>query len=160
RRLPAVRPARDHAARQLGAGQLPHRRSVPDRRRIAGARPRSARSFALHRQPEDGGGQAAVNDLPPLARLTARGLSMFDPKFASSNAAADFAALRERLHRAIPGGAHTYSRGDDQFPSIAPPILERGKGAYVYDPHGNRYLDYGMALRAITIGYADPRVNA
>ena len=85
---------------------------------------------------------------------------MFDTKFASSNAAADFAALRERLHRAIPGGAHTYSRGDDQFPSIAPPILERGKGAYVYDPHGNRYLDYGMALRAITIGYADPRVNA
>lgn len=80
-----------------------------------------------------------------------------DPK---SNTEADFAALRARLHKAIPGGAHTYSRGDDQFPSIAPPVLSRGKGAYVWDTHGNRYLDYGMALRAVTIGYADERVNA
>ena len=77
-----------------------------------------------------------------------------------TNAEADFAALRARLHKAIPGGAHTYSRGDDQFPSIAPPVLSRGKGAYVWDTHGNRYLDYGMALRAVTIGYADERVNA
>jgi len=77
-----------------------------------------------------------------------------------SNAEADFAALRARLHKAIPGGAHTYSRGDDQFPSIAPPVLSRGKGAYVWDTHGNRYLDYGMALRAVTLGYADDRVNA
>ena len=77
-----------------------------------------------------------------------------------SNEEADFAALRARLHRAIPGGAHTYSRGDDQFPAIAPPVLSRGKGAYVWDTHGNRYLDYGMALRAVTIGYADERVNA
>jgi glutamate-1-semialdehyde 2,1-aminomutase len=79
---------------------------------------------------------------------------------AKTNAEADFASLRARLHRAIPGGAHTYSRGDDQFPSIAPPLLARGKGAHVWDTHGNRYLDYGMALRAITIGYADQRVNA
>lgn len=59
----------------------------------------------------------------------------------------------ERLNRVIPGGAHTYSRGDDQYPSNAPQILERGEGAYVYDPEGNRYLDYGMALRAVTLGY-------
>lgn len=77
-----------------------------------------------------------------------------------TNEEADFAALRARLHRVIPGGAHTYSRGDDQFPSIAPPVLSRGKGAWVWDTHGNRYLDYGMALRAVTIGYADDRVNA
>lgn len=69
-------------------------------------------------------------------------------------------ALRTRLHRAIPGGAHTYSRGDDQFPAIAPPALARGKGAYVWDAEGNRFLDYGMALRSVTIGYADDRVNA
>jgi glutamate-1-semialdehyde 2,1-aminomutase len=67
---------------------------------------------------------------------------------------------QDRLNRAIPGGAHTYSRGFDQFPSNAPQILERGKGAFVWDPDGNRYLDYGMALRAITLGYADERVNA
>lgn len=81
-----------------------------------------------------------------------------DPKL--SNAEAEFADLRARLHKAIPGGAHTYSRGDDQFPSIAPPLLDRGLGAYVWDTQGQKYLDYGMALRAITLGYADPRVNA
>jgi glutamate-1-semialdehyde 2,1-aminomutase len=70
------------------------------------------------------------------------------------------AELRRRLHNVIPGGAHTYSRGDDQFPGNAPPLLERGKGAYVWDEEGRSYLDYGMALRANTLGYADERVNA
>ena len=65
----------------------------------------------------------------------------------------------ENLNRLIPGGAHTYSRGNDQFPANAPSILERGKGAYVWAPDGTRYLDYGMALRAVTIGYANERVN-
>ena len=65
----------------------------------------------------------------------------------------------QRLKRAIPGGAHTYSRGADQFPANAPQILAGAKGAYVCDPEGRRYLDYGMALRAVTLGYADPRVN-
>lgn len=68
--------------------------------------------------------------------------------------------LSDRLHSVIPGGAHTYSRGDDQFPSNAPSLLEKGKGAWVWDTDGNKYLDYGMALRANTLGYADDRVNA
>lgn len=67
---------------------------------------------------------------------------------------------KERLERVIPGGAHTYSRGSDQFPANAPQILDRGLGAYVFDPEGRKFLDYGMALRAVTLGYADPRVNA
>lgn len=65
----------------------------------------------------------------------------------------------DRLLRVIPGGAHTYSRGFDQFPSNAPPILDRGKGAYVYDPEGRKYLDYGMALRSVILGYANKYVN-
>ena len=67
---------------------------------------------------------------------------------------------KERLECVIPGGAHTYSRGSDQFPANAPQILERGLGACVIDPEGREYLDYGMALRAVKLGYADPRVNA
>ena len=59
----------------------------------------------------------------------------------------------QRLHNIIPGGAHTYSRGDDQFPCNAPSILEKGKGAYVWDPDGNKFLDYGMGLRSVTLGY-------
>jgi glutamate-1-semialdehyde 2,1-aminomutase len=65
---------------------------------------------------------------------------------------------QDRLLKVIPGGAHTYSRGFDQFPSNVPQILERGEGAYVWDPEGRRYLDYGMALRAVTLGYAYPSV--
>ena len=65
---------------------------------------------------------------------------------------------KDRLLKAIPGGAHTYSRGHDQFPSNAPQILERGNGAYVWDPEGNSYLDYGMGLRSVTLGYAYPDV--
>jgi len=66
---------------------------------------------------------------------------------------------KDRLNFVIPGGAHTYSRGHDQFPSNAPQILEKGRGAYVWDPEGNKYLDYGMALRAVTIGYANEQIN-
>src|SRR5688572_3944929 len=64
-----------------------------------------------------------------------------------------------RLLRAIPGGAHTYSRGFDQHPQNAPAILAGGRGAYVFDPAGRRYLDYGMSLRAVGIGYAEERIN-
>lgn len=67
---------------------------------------------------------------------------------------------QERLLRVIPGGAHTYSRGFDQFPANAPPILARGKGAQVFDAEGRAYLDYGMALRAVHIGYAEEEIDA
>ena len=65
----------------------------------------------------------------------------------------------EKLNSLIPGGAHTYSRGDDQYPSNAPQILSKGKGAYVWDADGNKYLDYGMALRANILGYANDEVD-
>lgn len=67
---------------------------------------------------------------------------------------------QERLLKAIPGGAHTYSRGYDQYPANAPQILTHGKGAYIFDPDGNKYLDYGMALRAVNLGYAEDEIDA
>lgn len=69
-------------------------------------------------------------------------------------------SFQDRLLKVIPGGAHTYSRGYDQFPSNAPQILTSGKGSYVFDPEGKRYLDYGMALRAVNIGYAEDEIDA
>lgn len=59
----------------------------------------------------------------------------------------------KRLNEVIPGGAHTYSRGDDQYPENAPALFVRGEGCYTWDPSGNKFLDYGMALRAVTVGY-------
>src|SRR3990170_8763163 len=78
----------------------------------------------------------------------------------SNRKAPDPMSYQDRLQKAIPGGAHTYSRGFDQFPANAPQILARGKGAYVFDPEGNRFLDYGMALRAVNIGYAEDEIDA
>ena len=66
---------------------------------------------------------------------------------------------KDRLLKVIPGGAHTYSRGYDQYPSNAPQILVRGEGPYVFDPDGNRFLDYGMALRAVNLGYAEEEID-
>ena len=56
-------------------------------------------------------------------------------------------------HTLIPGGAHTYSKGDDQFPANAPSHIERGDGARVWDRDGNEYLDWCMGLRAVSLGY-------
>lgn len=68
-------------------------------------------------------------------------------------------SYQDRLLRCIPGGAHTYSRGYDQFPTNAPQILAKGKGAYVFDPAGHELLDYGMGLRSVAIGYAEEEIN-
>ncbi|NIA53699.1 glutamate-1-semialdehyde 2,1-aminomutase [Massilia sp. TW-1] len=68
-------------------------------------------------------------------------------------------SYQDRLLKVIPGGAHTYSRGFDQYPTNAPQILTGGKGAYIFDPEGKRYLDYGMALRAVNIGYAEDVID-
>ncbi|GAC1680527.1 MAG: glutamate-1-semialdehyde 2,1-aminomutase [Candidatus Acidiferrum sp.] len=62
--------------------------------------------------------------------------------------------LRERSHSIIPGGAHTYSKGDDQFPENAPGFILRGKGCHVWDVDGNEFIEYGMGLRAVTLGHA------
>ncbi|MEL6923429.1 MAG: glutamate-1-semialdehyde 2,1-aminomutase [Bacteroidota bacterium] len=68
-------------------------------------------------------------------------------------------ALRERFHQAIPGGAHTYAKGDDQFPEFYPPIMAKGKGCHVWDVDGNEYIEWGMGLRAISLGHAYDVVN-
>lgn len=56
-------------------------------------------------------------------------------------------------YRLIPGGAHTYSKGFDQFPANAPFYLERGEGVRVWDDKGREFLDWTMGLRAISLGY-------
>jgi glutamate-1-semialdehyde 2,1-aminomutase len=66
--------------------------------------------------------------------------------------------LNEQLHRLIPGGAHTYAKGDDQFPEGLAPVIERGRGSHVWDVDGNDYVEYGAGLRAVTLGHAHPRV--
>lgn len=68
--------------------------------------------------------------------------------------------LRERAHRAIPGGAHTSAKGDDQFPERSPAFIARGRGSRVWDTEGRQYIEYGLGLRSTTLGHAWPSVNA
>lgn len=68
----------------------------------------------------------------------------------------NFARSREfskRIHDLIPGGAHTYSKGDDQFPLNAPAAIARGKGARVWDLDGNEFIDCSMGLTSVCIGH-------
>jgi len=69
-------------------------------------------------------------------------------------------ALADRFHAVIPGGAHTYAKGDDQYPEDAAPIIVRGAGCRVWDVDGNELIEYGSGLRAVTLGHAHPGVTA
>ena len=70
-------------------------------------------------------------------------------------------ALQPKAHQLIPGGAHTYAKSDDQFPEEAPAFIVRGKGCHVWDVDGNEFIEYGMGLRAVTLGHAfEPVVQA
>ena len=67
--------------------------------------------------------------------------------------------LSERMHRLIPGGAHTYAKGDDQYPEDASPVIDRGRGCHVWDVDGNDLIEYGAGLRAVTLGHGHPGVT-
>jgi glutamate-1-semialdehyde 2,1-aminomutase len=69
--------------------------------------------------------------------------------------------LQQKSHHLIPGGAHTYAKGDDQYPELAPGFIARGKGCHVWDIDDNEYIEYGMGLRSVTLGHAyEPVVEA
>lgn len=64
-------------------------------------------------------------------------------------------------HQLIPGGCHTYAKGDDQFPQGFPGIISHGKGSHVWDVDGNEFIEYGIGCRAVSLGHAfEPVVNA
>lgn len=71
------------------------------------------------------------------------------------------ARLRLKVQKLIPAGAHTYSKGDDQFPELSPGFIVKGKGSKVWDPDGNQFIDWGMGLRSVVLGHAyQPVLNA
>ena len=61
---------------------------------------------------------------------------------------------RSVIHSLIPGGAHTYSKGDDQFPIKSPAAITHAKGAYCWDVDGNKFLDTLMGLTSVSLGHA------
>jgi spore coat polysaccharide biosynthesis protein SpsF len=68
---------------------------------------------------------------------------------------------RNTIHQIIPGGAHTYSKGDDQFPFLSPAAISYGKGSFVWDIDGNKFLDCSMGLTSVSLGHAyEPVLDA
>jgi len=68
-------------------------------------------------------------------------------------------ALNRQFHDLVPGGSHTYSKGEDQFPARSPKIMERASGAHCWDVDGNRYIDWAMGNRVIVLGHGHPAVT-
>ncbi|MBM4441962.1 MAG: glutamate-1-semialdehyde 2,1-aminomutase [Candidatus Rokubacteria bacterium] len=68
-------------------------------------------------------------------------------------------AFRARVQRVIPGGAHTYSKGDDVLPVSAPAAFVRGKGARVWDIDGRELVDWGMGINSVLIGHAEDEID-
>lgn len=67
----------------------------------------------------------------------------------------------KRAKRYIPGGAHTYSKGDDQFSLNTPPVISKGKGCNLWDANGNQYTDFAMSLGTTLLGHAfEPVLNS
>jgi len=68
--------------------------------------------------------------------------------------------LYQRALKTIPLASQTFSKSAMNFPKGASPLfLERGKGAYVWDYDGNKYVDYVLGLMPVILGYCDPDVD-
>ena len=65
--------------------------------------------------------------------------------------------LLARARRLIPGGVNSPVRA---FASAhcQTPFIERGKGAYMYDEDGHRYVDYVCSWGPLVLGHAHPEV--
>ena len=75
-----------------------------------------------------------------------------------------YQASREHMtvvQQLIPGGGHTYAKGDDQYPDGMAPVISRGAGCRVWDLDGNEFIEYGSGLRSTTLGHGfEPVVDA
>jgi glutamate-1-semialdehyde 2,1-aminomutase len=66
-------------------------------------------------------------------------------------------AWRERAAAIFPGGVNSPVRA---YRAVGgdPPIVRRGKGQFVWDVEGNRYIDYVGAFGPLILGHAHPAV--
>ena len=61
--------------------------------------------------------------------------------------------LYKRAIKTIPLASQTFSKSSMNFPREASPLfLEKGKGAYVWDYDGNKYIDYVNVLMPVILG--------
>lgn len=66
---------------------------------------------------------------------------------------------RQRALAVMPVGSSTNSKAPLLLPE-EPEVIVRGRGCRVWDDHGREFIDYRCALGPVTLGYADPTVDA
>ncbi|MEU4014023.1 aminotransferase class III-fold pyridoxal phosphate-dependent enzyme [Microbacterium sp. NPDC028030] len=66
---------------------------------------------------------------------------------------------RERALAVMPVGSSTNSKAPTLLPE-EPEVIVRGRGCRVWDDRGREFIDYRCALGPVTLGYADPTVDA
>jgi len=54
--------------------------------------------------------------------------------------------IAEQLHALVPGGAHTYARGDDRYPEGMAPVLVSGRGCRAVEAVTDALAVYPRAL--------------
>lgn len=66
----------------------------------------------------------------------------------------------QRSQGLIPGGTQTLAKGPGQFVrGVAPKYARRGRGGHLWDVDGTEYLDLGMAIGPLILGYANRAVD-
>lgn len=72
------------------------------------------------------------------------------------SSASSMSGTRQRCIRAFPAG----SNGEFNFPPELAVVLERGRGASVWDTEGNEYIDFSIGWGSALVGHANERVIA
>jgi len=57
----------------------------------------------------------------------------------------------------MPGGVNSPVRAFKDL-SVTPPIIKKGKGAYIYDEDGNKYIDFVLAWGPMILGHCDEEI--
>jgi len=66
----------------------------------------------------------------------------------------------KKAKKLIPALSQTFSKAPYSFvEGVYPTYLSKGKGCYVFDVDGNKYIDYILALGPVILGYQYPRVD-
>lgn len=140
-----IRRTRDCYKRTAAAqhGKNAHRRLSSNRNTLLRYRADSAELTAV---------TDSTSSTTPFATMYSRAHVMTLTEPASSKTTTS-EELTARLAEVVPGGAHTYAKGADQFPAGLAPVLKRGAGCRVWDVDGNEYVEWGMGLRSVTLGH-------
>ena len=68
--------------------------------------------------------------------------------------------LWSQAERLLAGGFQTLSKNPNRYPDgVAPKFLSHGRGAYVWDLHGKKYVDLVAGLGPILLGHCDSAVD-